>query len=497
VFQTFKKLLKHSFVYSISNVAVKASGIILLPLYTTYFSVAEYGRLGLILITIIIISQSLIFGQGLSLIRYNNSTEFKDKKKSIFFTLSIVITFVILIFIIVANSFITQTAALFGNAIQYKPLLQISIYIISVITLNNLLLSKLRADENTILYTLSSIVKIIVMVLINIYLIVYEKLGIESVLYAQLIGELIQTAVVLPPVIKHMEVKFEYGIIPHSLKFGVPLIFSAMAINLLNGSDRYLLKFMTNENVLGLYELGYKVAGVINMFVILPFGLTLMPLAYKMFRKEGDKEYYSKLKTYVTFVLLWAGLALSLFGKELIMLFAQDPSYYPAYSVVPFIVLAYVIYGTSMISSLGMILTGNNFFVAFITLFCASLNIGLNFWLIPEYGMMGAAINTVVAFFILDFLSNVASNRYYKIPYEYLKILTLFLICITFILAGTLSNEFDLITRVPIKLLIIIVFPLIAVLMKYFKYEDLVLIKGAIKKWIKPSSWMTFLKKKN
>ena len=267
-----KRLLKHSVVYSISNVAIKASGIILLPLYTTYFTVAEYGRLGLVLITVIIISQSLILGQGLSLIRYNNSSEFEDKKKSIFFTLSIVILFVILIFIIVTNSLIIQISALFGNTAQYKPLLQISIYIISVITINNLFLSKLRADENSILYTLSSIVKIIIMVLITIYLIVYEKLGIESVLYAQLIGELVQTAIVFLSIIKHMEFKFEFGIIPHSLKFGVPLIFSAMAINLLNGSDRYLLKFLTDENVLGLYELGYKVAGVVNMFVILPFG---------------------------------------------------------------------------------------------------------------------------------------------------------------------------------------------------------------------------------
>ncbi len=489
-----KRLLKHSVVYSISNVAIKASGIILLPLYTTYFSVAEYGRLGLVLITIIIISQSLILGQGLSLIRYNNSSEFENKKRSILFTISLVISLVVLIFIIVANSLLSQIAELFGNAAQYKPLLQISIYIIAVITLNNLFLSKLRADEKSVLYTLSSIVKIIVMVLINIYLIVYEKLGIESVLYAQLIGEIVQTAIIFRPMIEGMDFKIDIKIIPHSLRFGVPLIFSAMAINLLNGSDRYLLKFLADENILGLYELGYKIAGVANMFVILPFGLTLMPLAYKMFRKEGDKKYYSNLKTYVTFFLLWVGLTLSLFGKEMVVLFAQNPSYYPAYSVVPFIVMAYVIYGTSMISSLGMILTGNNFYVALITLFCAALNIGLNFWLIPEYGMIGAAANTVVAFFILDILSNIASNKYYKIRYEYFKIFLLFLLCVVFILIGTLFNQYDLILRIPVKIFIILMFPLIAVLFKYFKNEELVLIKGAIKKWIKPSTWKALMK---
>ncbi len=48
-----KYLIKHSFIYSISNIVSKASGIILLPLYTNYFSVGEYGRLGLILVIIV------------------------------------------------------------------------------------------------------------------------------------------------------------------------------------------------------------------------------------------------------------------------------------------------------------------------------------------------------------------------------------------------------------------------------------------------------------
>ena len=68
MFQIFKNFLKHSFVYSISNVAVKASGIILLPIYTNYFSVEEFGRLGLILAIVIIMTQIVVLGQGQSII---------------------------------------------------------------------------------------------------------------------------------------------------------------------------------------------------------------------------------------------------------------------------------------------------------------------------------------------------------------------------------------------------------------------------------------------
>jgi O-antigen/teichoic acid export membrane protein len=495
--QKIKQLLKHSFIYSISNISIKASGIILLPIYTAYFSVGQYGKLGLIQITIIIISQSLILGQGLSLIRFNNSSEFSARKHSILFTLSLLIIFIVTVFVIIGNIFLFPLSSLFGDAGSYSVYVKIAIYIIAFITLNNLMLSKLRAEENSILYTSSSILKIILIIGVNIYLIIVKRLGIESVLYAQLFGEVFQLLIILPNVLKQIKTKIEYDIIRPSLKYGIPLIFSTMAINLLNGSDRFILKYLSTYTELGLYELGYKVAGILNMFVILPFGLTLLPLAFKIYKTEGDKEYYTKLKTYVAFFLIWAGLALSLFSEEIVLLFSQDPSYYPAYKVVPLIALAYVIYGVSMISSLGMYLTGKNHFVALITIFCAGLNIALNFWLIPIYGMIAAAANTVISFAILDVFSNLTSRRYYNIPYEHFKIIRLFLFSVLFFVFIGLFNELEFESRLLLKIISIISFPVFVVLLKYFTRNELILINGAIKKWIKPSAWKDIFKNKN
>ena len=489
-----KHLIKHSLVYSISNIAIKVSGVILLPLYTHYFSVEEYGRLGLVLVITVLISQSLILGQNISIIRYNNALEFSDKRKSILFTLTILIILTILTFVAISEFSLDTIAGWFGNPSQYKNLLNISIYIISFTTINNLFLSKLRADDRSFLFTFSTIIKVILMVLLSVYLIVIRKLGIEGVLYSQLAGEIVQTLLVLPAMIKNMKPSIEYSFVGDSLKFGFPLIFSAMAINLLNGSDRFILKFLSGETELGLYELGYKVAGVINMFIIMPFGLTIMPIAYKIYKQEGDKEYYKKLKTYVAFILVWAGLALSLYSKELVELFAQQESYYPAASIVGLIVLAYVIYGLSMISSLGMYLTGNNSYVAYITLFCAALNIGLNFWLIPLYGMTGAAINTVIAFIFLDVLSNIASNKYYKIEYENSKLLKLFIVGILIFLGAAILNDISFYIRIVLKFALIIIFPFIVVLTGYFNKREISSISGAIKKWRNPFNWKKNLK---
>ncbi len=382
-----------------------------------------------------------------------------------------------------------QISELFGEISLYKDYLNIAIYIIAFTTFNNLILSKLRADDDSVMYTLSSVVKVFFVVGLSIYLIVYKGFKIDGVLYSQLVGEIVQMLIVLPKILRQVKVKFEYSIISESLKFGFPLIFSAMAINLLNGSDRFIIKFFSGDTELGLYELGYRVAGVINMFIIMPFGLTLMPLAYRLFKQEGDKEYYKKLKTYVAFFLVWSGFALSLYGKELVELFAQRESYYPASVVVPLIVFAYILYGISMISSFGMYLTGNNKFVAYITLLCAGLNIGLNFWLVPLYGMVGAAINTVIAFAALDILSNIASNKYYKINYEHLKIFRLYIIGILIFLGSVYLSDFNLLARIFLKLALIILFPFIIILTGYFRKKELLAISGAIKKWKNPVNW--------
>ena len=103
-------------------------------------------------------------------------------------------------------------------------------------------------------------------------------MGLIGVLLGQLAGEASTILVVIPSLLKEIEFKFERNIVKDALSFGFPLVFSAVAINLLNGSDRYIIKFLIGEKVLGLYELGYRVGGIINMMMIIPFNLSLLPL---------------------------------------------------------------------------------------------------------------------------------------------------------------------------------------------------------------------------
>ena len=55
------------------------------------------------------------------------------------------------------------------------------------------------------------------------------------------------------------------------IKFGLPIVFATIGSMLLNVSDRYVLKIFTDFKTVAVYDLGYRISGVLNMLIILPF----------------------------------------------------------------------------------------------------------------------------------------------------------------------------------------------------------------------------------
>lgn len=482
----FKYFIKHSIVYGISSAAVKASGIILIPIYTKYFTVEEFGRLGLILAVISILVQIFVMGQNQSLLRFINQINYKEKRKSTFFTITIFVVLINVLFVLIGEKLSPFFAQLFGNLEDYNSSLKIAVFIVAFSIINNIFQSKLRADENSIFFTLLNIIKLVVLIIITVYLVAYRKIGINGVLYAQLISEILGLLIVLPLMIREMELKFEKKILIESLKFGVPLIFAGLSMTLLNISDRFVIKFLGNEKSLGLYELGYRIAGILNMFLVIPMNLTFVPIAYKVYKQPKDKEYFSKIMTYFTFIIIWGALFISMFSKEIVIIFSKNSEFIPAYSIIPLILYSYVFLGMSIISSVGIFLEGRTVYLAIVTIIATILNIGLNFILIPKIGIMGAAISTLIAFAILFVLNLIFSNYFYKILYEYRKLLTLFILSIILLIATYFLSTLHFWINVIIKVIFIIIFPFILVLFSFYEKKEIELIKKLSRMFYNP-----------
>ena len=52
MFDKIKKTTKHTVIYSLGNLSNKVAGIVLLPLYTAYLTIADYGIFSIFEITL-------------------------------------------------------------------------------------------------------------------------------------------------------------------------------------------------------------------------------------------------------------------------------------------------------------------------------------------------------------------------------------------------------------------------------------------------------------
>lgn len=481
-----KTTIQQSFIYSLSNVAAKAVGVILLPIYLHNLSVAAFGVWDLFDTTIQILTEIVILGQASAIIYLNNSNEHKEKKASALYTLTIFV-FLFGSLLVILTEFVSYYfPSIFSGELVHIEYIRTAAYIILLRVMNNLFFAKVRAEEEAKYYTVVSIIRVALITLTTIYFVGIEKRGILGGLYSFAITEILVVIILLAKVIPQIQPKFSKDLLSVAIKFGFPLVFSSLGFMLLNLSDRYIIKLFLGAKYVGIYGLGYRVAGVLNMFFILPFNLSLMPIAYKYFGQKDDKRFYSKLMTYSTFLFMWGFVFLSLFSPEIVRLFAGKGNYDRTFVVIPIILLSYVFSGMRLTAQLGMLLTKNTKYIAWITIAAALFNIALNFIFVPLYGIIAAALNTLISFILFYYVSQLISDKHYKIPYENAKLVLMVLVGSLISCAVYFVTEIS-IRNMVLKLFLTALFPVILFLFKFYEKAELNIL-------LNPNKLLEFIK---
>lgn len=218
--------------------------------------------------------------------------------------------------------------------------------------------------------------------------------------------------------------------------------------------------------------------------------MAVSPLIYQYIDKPGNKRFYSKLLTYFTFVVMVFVITLSLFAKELIHLFAQNESYYDAWTVIPILSVAILFGIMKDISLTGLNITKRTSIIALVVFVMAILNIGLNIYFIPLFSSKGASIATLITRVISFGIFYNIAQKYYKIPYELKKVFLILAVGIGIIFLSSLTNGLNLFAAVGIKILLVASFPYVLYLLNFFEEVELEKIKGVWNKWKSPTSWL-------
>ena len=466
-----KKLFKHMSIYGLGGIMTKAISFFLLPIYTRVLVPADYGTLELVYMvgSVIAILYGFMISSGYVREYYVNKDE---EHRKILLSSTFWFAFISTIIILSLTFFFAGELSRLLFKFDYGDLFLKLIAISMAIHAHSMIFyNLLMVQEKSKKYISIQIITLLLTIGLTIYFIVFLRWSVKGVLIAQVIGNSIEL-LILSILLMRISIKqISLSAIKEMLKYSIPLIPLQLAAFVLNLSDRFFLQNYQNLDEVGLYSMGYRFASLVPLLAIIPLR-AYSPYIFSLSddTKKCKKTISDFSRYYVAYVLILT-LVISMFSREVIVM-VIDKNYYYGWTVVYLLCLSYAFYGISNVLSVGIDITKKTWLKAFSWIMAALVNIGLNFLLIPSYGMIGASIATSISYFFVIVLYIIALKYIYPIELQYTKfiVITVFT-SLTYIISIYLN--FTIILSVVSKFILLLIFLTILIVSGYFSKIEL------------------------
>jgi len=482
---SIKVSFKDSLVYGLGNIAVKIIGFILIPLYTDprYFSVDDFGIIAVLDISGLILISLMASGLPQSMMRWYWDKDYANNQKGIFFMAFMFQLLISILFCTFLMPLSGQLSSVIFSTIDWSKAISLLILSSALQAVNNLINTLMRVQSKSVLFSAANLFKLLLVLTLTIYFIVYRGMGVPGIYLAQVIGNLMFIIFLSGYAIKNITPFFSFPIFRSMSRYGYPLLLANFASAALTAIDRYALNSMALLKFVAIYTMAFKIASVLKLVIADSIKMALTPMVLQKINSPDNKRFYSKSMLYTSFVLMLGIITVSLFSYEIIKVISKSAVFWSAYMVVPILALSVFFMNMRETTSYGLLINKKSGIIGMNVVISALLNIVLNILLIPKWNIFGTAVATLLTQIIYWMLNYYFSQKEYFIPYEKRKVMIMFLTGGLLSFAGLFLNEMHIIPRLIIKTTCVLVFPFLLFLFGFFETAELRAIRGFFVKW--------------
>ena len=475
---------KNTITYGIGHTLTRFIPFLLLPIYTNFLIPDEYGAALYLQSYFSFLMVIYLFGFDVSLIRFYVLAENQEDKQKIFssgFISILTIGSILSIVLIFCSPFLADVLNDQNSSYFDSGIIIICVFTLFFDSINGFSLLVLRAEEKAYKFLLIRIIGSLLNFTLNIIYIVILKSGIIGIFISNLIASGLSFFMVLPIIKSNFKFKFSKIIFSDLTRFGVPYIFSGLAILVMDLIDRIILKQYKGLDDVGIYGAAYKLA-MIMAIIVGGFRFAWHPFFLSVSKQDNAKNVFSKILTLYTFVTFFVLVLVSTIVPTIVRIkipggFIFGAKYWAGIKIIPVIMLSYLCYGVYVNFIIGIYLSKKSIYIPFVVGISAVVNILLNFLLIPLYGIWGAAVTTLISYILMMTIMYFINNKLYPVKYEYLKLGSIFISAVS---AFTVyyMNIFD---NNPVNsLLSISIFICLSFLFRVINLEELSKLKNEI-----------------
>jgi O-antigen/teichoic acid export membrane protein len=460
------RLARHSAVYGIGGLVSRLLAVLLLPVYATYLRADGFGKIETIVALTTVLVIVLRLGISSAFFRFYFDSKDADRRT-----------------LVVRTSFwFTMTMATAGLVVGWilapeidgwlrlgdDPWLVRAAFVGLWAQMNyEQLTSLFRAEERSVAFVCASVANVLITIAATILLVVVLEKGPTGAVVGNFVGTLAVYLVLVAYRRYQLGLQLDRNLLREMNRFGLPLVPAALALWAINFVDRIFIAHFKDQAEVGVYSVAVRISSAI-VFLMIAFRTAWPAFAYSIEDDREAKRTYSFVLTYLVLVCSWASLALGALAPWLVDVLAPKPEFARAAEAVAplaFAATAYAAYTVIAIGSGRARRTQLNWVVAGAA---AAVNIALNLLLIPPYGMIGAAISTLVAYVVLFGGMYAYSQHVYPVAYQRRRVATAAAVAVALTIVARALD-----VPLPVAVLLIVAYPVVLLPLRFYLPAEL------------------------
>ena len=327
-----KKLATQTAVYGISSIFGRFLNYLLVPLYTYYFSAAEYGVVSEFYAYAGFFSVLLLFGFETGYFRFRNKAH--SGQDFAYSTALIFVVIVNLSFFLAICLINAQLSAALHYANHPEYVLCFSLILV-LDAISAIPFARLRAEHKAFRFASIKVTEITVTILLSLFFIVYcpklyaahnsswiaaiydPTIGVGYIFIANLLASIVKFLLLLPQ-LKGWAWGFDRPLFARMIRYSAPMVVIGLAGIINEMLDRALLKhllpydFQTNMKMLGIYSACYKLSILMTLF-IQAFRYAAEPFFFRYADKADARSVYANVLKFFVIFCVFIFLLVTLF----------------------------------------------------------------------------------------------------------------------------------------------------------------------------------------
>ncbi|RYM06511.1 polysaccharide biosynthesis protein [Sporolactobacillus sp. THM7-7] len=369
---------------------------ITIPITTYFVSPSEYGKASMFMLFQIIFGTFLLLGLDQAYTRAYH--EEKNKSNLFQHALLLPLAFAALTLLVTLLLPHTVSKILFDTPDEVIPAVLFGVTVIFMV-LERFILLSIRMKEKALEYSLLNIfVKFAILVLTLIF-VLFIRRDFLAVVYSAVFGQIAGDCYLLIRYRNLFNLKqfsFNKRLLKGMLIFGLPLVVATSLSSLLNSLDRLFLRAWSDFYQIGIFTATLKIAAALSI-VQTSFTSFWVPTAYRWYSEGKAIRYFKIVSDAILLGMSLLGVGILIF-KDLIVAILSS-GYSDSRYIIGFLCLHPIMYTVSSTTSLGIDFSKKSYLNIWVGLIALIPNTIINVLFVQEYGAVGAAAATAVAYF--------------------------------------------------------------------------------------------------